>query len=715
MKQRSFSPSSSSFISLCAALLLGAPSLANATPATMIPVPSSLSYAADSLPLGHGLVPQVEGPGSARVQQALARLDATWSRRLGGKSLTPGAGAPYLKLHYASNGPAIPVLGEDESYSLSVDASGVDIRAATDLGILRGLATLTQLPRATDQAWTLPCLRIQDSPRFAWRGLMLDVARHWMPLEVVLRNLDAMALVKLNVLHLHLSEDQGFRIESLTHPELHIQGSDGHYFTQEQIRTIIREAALRGIRVVPEFDIPGHATSWVVSHPELASLPGPYKIEREWGIFDPVLDPTKEATYALLADVLGEMCALFPDPYFHIGGDENNGVQWNANPDIQAFIREHQLVDNPGLHAHFNQRVAALLAKHGKKVMGWDEILHPKLPAQALIQSWRGPDGVREAAKAGHPVVLSNGYYIDLCYPASDHYLNDPLPEGNGLTPEQQALVLGGEATMWAEWVNPDTVDSRIWPRTAAIAERLWSPPTARDTASLYPRLDTVSDWFEAGGSLLRLPLERAVTELSGSALPEVREAVRCVLNTVEPIKRYRRGQAQPEGNQLAPLNTLADCVFPEARLARQFREAADSYLCGPDSDKGAALAALRGQLAQWRQASDLVLRSPSPALRARWELDRAARTLAELAALGQELLEAIEGGTTPGTAQVDKAKALLERAAKTNSSATEFRFLISLRRLLAVASAPTQFTSLSPEARRRLLEQRVPHDSDLP
>ena len=324
---------------------------------------------------------------------------------------------------------------------------------------------------------------------------MIDVARHWQPVEVIERNLDAMAVVKLNVLHLHLSDDQGFRIESLTHPELQGLGSDGKYFTQAQMRSIIAYAGERGIRVVPEFDVPGHATSWVVSHPELASLPGPYSIERHWGVFNPVLDPTQEATYALLADLLGEMASLFPDRFIHIGGDENNGVQWGANPRIQAFIREHGLKDSAGLHAYFNKRIGAILAKTGKRIIGWDEIMNPELPRNCVIDSWRGTEALAASAILGFDGILSNGYYIDLCYPASDHYLPDPIPAESKLTTAERSHILGGEATMWSEWVSPETIDSRIWPRTAAVAERLCVssqyPRRAGDVPPTLPREQT--------------------------------------------------------------------------------------------------------------------------------------------------------------------------------------------------------------------------------
>jgi hexosaminidase len=698
---------------VCGLLIIGGTAFAANGLPPMMPQPAQAEAADGALALDRGLDLRISGPESPRLKPALERLHQAWARRFDQPSAR-GSLAPVFEISYKSCGAAVPTLGEDETYTLESGAAGLRLSAATDLGVLRGLATLTQLPRQGQKGWELPALRIEDRPRFAWRGLMLDVARHWMPMEVVLRNLDAMALVKLNVLHLHLTEDQGFRIESKTHPELHTQGSDGHYFTQDQIRTILREASLRGIRVVPEFDIPGHATSWVVSHPEIASLPGPYKIEREWGVFDPVLDPTKEETYALLGDFLGEMCALFPDAYLHIGGDENNGVQWSSNGAIQSFILRNQLGDNAGLHAYFNQRLAAILEKHGKRVMGWDEILHPKLPRNILIQSWRGPQGVADAAKSGCQVILSNGFYIDLAYPAADHYLNDPLPAGNTLTAEEQARVLGGEATMWAEWVTPETIDSRIWPRTAAVAERLWSPASNRDVPDMYRRLDSLSPWLGAVGSLHEQHLAKSISALAGGN-KALEPAVRTLALSLEPLKHYRRGKAQPEGNQLAPMDTLADLVQPDAPLARAFRTDANAYLWGPDAGKAAALAKLRLQLDAWEQASLGVLQAPSPATRARTELDRQARVLLDLARMGRTLLDQLDTGRTCEAGWVDGARDLVERAALPNSSATEFRMLVSFRRLLAVAANPSHIRSLPSDERRALLERLVPEDIDKP
>src|SRR5664280_2683061 len=474
-------------------------------PNALMPEPACIRFSSEQLPLTGTLSVRVTGHDDSRLQAAISRLLHRWEERTGLKfagSPVAAALGPILVIDCQGPGSAVPAVEEDEAYTLEVTARGATLRAATVVGAMRGMETLAQLLTKDLDRYVLPCVEIRDQPRFPWRGLMIDVVRHWQPAEVIKRNLDGMALVKLNVLHLHLTDDQGFRIESRTHPELQKEGSDGNYFAQAQMTEIIAYAQLRGIRVVPEFDLPGHAMSWAVSHPELASGPGPYAIERHWGVFDPVLDPTNEALYQLLDDFLGEMAGLFPDACIHIGGDENNGKQWNSNPRLQAFIREHGLNDNAGLQAYFNRRVAAILLRHGKTLMGWDEILHPGLPKDAIIQSWRGPGAIAAAAQQGYRGILSSGYYLDLMHPADEYYLNDPLPATTTLTAGEQQKIAGGEATMWSEWVTPEAIDSRIWPRAAAIAERLWSPREVRDVGDMYRRLALISVRLDETGLL---------------------------------------------------------------------------------------------------------------------------------------------------------------------------------------------------------------------
>ena len=339
----------------------------------------------------------------------------------------------------------VPKLKEDESYRLVITENRAHLKSATSLGAMRGLETLLQLLRSDRQGAFFPAVSIEDKPRFPWRGLMIDSARHFQPMEVLKRNIDGMAAMKLNVFHWHLTEDQGIRVESKKFPKLHGMGSDGLFYTQKQIKEIIKYAADRGIRVVPEFDMPGHATAWLVGHPELASAPGPYEIERDPGIFDPTLNPIKETTYEFLAVFLAEMAGLFPDAYIHIGGDENEGKHWDANAEIQAFMKDKGIKDNHELQTYFNKRILKILKKHGKTMMGWDEIFQPDLPKDVVVHSWRGQKALAESARQGYFGVLSNGYYIDLLYPARDHYVVDPIPADSKLTRKEKERILGGE------------------------------------------------------------------------------------------------------------------------------------------------------------------------------------------------------------------------------------------------------------------------------
>jgi len=380
-------------------------------------------------------------------------------------------------------------LDDDESYALAVDPNAVRIWAKSSLGALHAFQTFEQLIQHDDKGYFVSSVSISDSPRFKWRGLMLDCSRHFEPIDVIKTNLDYMERCKLNVFHWHLSDDQGFRVESKVFPRLQALGSDGKYYTQKQIKDVIAYARDRGIRVVPEFDMPGHSTSWLVGYPDLASAPGPYAIQRHWGVFDPTIDPTRESTYTFLDKFIGEMSALFPDQYLHIGGDEVNGHQWNDNPRIQAFMKAHGMKSNADLQAYFNSRIYEIVKKHHKKMIGWDEVLQPGIPGEIAIQSWRGRDSLDHAAQLGHPAILSSGYYLDWLQPSTTYYAVDPLQGSDKLTADERGRILGGEACMWAEGISEHTAIGRIWPRAAAIAERLWSPASITDPASLERRI----------------------------------------------------------------------------------------------------------------------------------------------------------------------------------------------------------------------------------
>ncbi len=462
----------------------------------LMPMPAIMQIHPGILKLDSSFTVGITGYADPRLQRAVQRFQGRVEGRTGVElplGMTSDGRAAILRIECAAASPKYPRLGEDESYTLEIGAQQAILKANTMVGAMRGLETVLQLVSANQNGYFLPLVSIRDTPRFAWRGLMIDVSRHWQGVEVIKRNIDGLAAVKMNVFHWHLTDDQGFRVESKRFPRLQEMGSDGLYYTQEQVRDIVAYAADRGVRVIPEFDMPGHTTSWFVGYPELASGPGPYQIERKFGVFDPAMDPTREETYQFLDSFLGEMAQLFPDEYIHIGGDENNGKQWKANPRIQQFMLKHELKDTAALQAYFNQRVLKILQKHGKKMIGWDEVLTPDLPKNVVVQSWRGTKSLADGARRGYSGILSQPYYFDHMAPAEYFYVNDPLPADSDLTPEQAARVIGGESCAWGEFLSPENIDSRIWPRNAALAERLWSPRDVEDVADMYRRLDRVS------------------------------------------------------------------------------------------------------------------------------------------------------------------------------------------------------------------------------
>ncbi len=689
-------------------------------PHGLMPVPASLQFRDGRLPVTAAFSLSVQGPAERRLEAALQRM----LRRLEGRtgltlSREPAEPAKAtLLVEVKAPGNPLPALGDDESYMLEVDGTRATLRAAQSVGALRGIETVLQLLQGDRDGWYLPAAVISDRPRFPWRGLLIDVSRHWMPMDVLKRNLDGMAAVKLNVLHLHLTDDQGFRVESRRFPQLHEQGSDGLYFTQEQLRELIAYAADRGIRVVPEFDMPGHVSSWLVGHPELASIPGPYVIERKWGIFDPTLDPTREQVYQFLDAFLGEMATIFPDPWMHIGGDENTGRYWRVNPAIQSFMAKNRLADTHALQTYFGDRVSALLQKHGKQMMGWDEILHPTLPKGAVVQTWRGPKALAETARQGHSGILSWGYYLDHMLPAGLHYTVDPLPadakrmaeEANRWIPvswyhrfrfkppeaaavvreQDAARVLGGEACMWAEYVDPQTLDSRIWPRMTAVAERLWSPREVTDVKDMYRRMARLSVQLEEHGLMHERSGDMLLRQLAGSSEPG---PLRVLARLVEPVKFYDRQVQFKEANQGTPLTRLVDAARPESLEARSLWGSVDDLLAdAPRFDRGAEL--LRRTFHEWREIHPELARTleRSPALHEARPLGDALLVLAET---GLEALSYLRNGTAPRQGWREQALQRINEAARPQGQ-VELAVIQPLRELVLAAALQSEATILA-------------------
>ena len=465
-----------------------------------------------------------------------------------------------------------------------------------------------------------------------------------------------MAAVKLNVFHFHFSEDQAFRVESKAFPKLTEMGAEGNFYTQEQVKELIAYANQRGIRVVPEIDVPGHATAMIKAYPELASIKRKYELQRYYGVFDPSLDVTKEYTYAFLDKLFKEMAALFPDEYFHIGGDENTGKDWKNSPAIQEYMKKNNIKNEHDLQTAFNIRILPMLTKHGKKVIGWDEILQPGVPKDIIIQSWRGGNPYYESLKKGYTSLLSSGYYIDLIQPTDYHYLIDPSPAAAKLTEEQRKLILGGEATMWTEHTTTETVDSRIWPRTAAIAERLWSNQNIRNVDDMYRRLDFISLRLEElGATHLKnkgMLMRRLANGYNTSSL-EV------LVDVIEPLKIYERNQGDTMYTVFSPYTKIADVATPDQKVAREFRKNVSRYVQSKDTILEKYIL---DHLQLWHQNHQefLKLIKQSPVLQ---EAEILSENLSKISTVGMEAVRFFSGNISPSAGWAIAAKDILKKA----------------------------------------------------
>ncbi|MCZ6887976.1 MAG: family 20 glycosylhydrolase, partial [Gammaproteobacteria bacterium] len=443
----------------------------------------------------------VSGKGAAVARGRAVEVAQALSRRLGSLTGLPAGQNPvYIGIAAADEKAAVPQLGTAEAYHLEIDGNGVSITGNVE----RSLATLVQLVDCDAEGFYLPHVSIDDEPRFPWRGLMLDVARHFIGLDALYRTLEGMAFVKLNVLHLHLTDDQAFRFGSRAYPEL---AEGAPHYTMEDLAALVRAAAANGIRVVPELDMPAHTTSWLIAHPEwgFGKRVAP---SRRFGVHQACLDPASDDVLRAVTTLLEEVAEVFPDDYVHFGGDEVNSAWWS----------EAGIEDIENAQAAFNKKVIRILGTLGKKPVGWDEVLHASLPAGTVVQGWRGTASRDAVLGAGFDCIFSAPYYLDLMYPADVHYGYDPemsaqqfaerqdaalrdprfahvregIEWGSGLGRFEDAptggagRILGGEACLWTELVNDELLDVRLWSRLPAIAERLWSRSEVTDSEDMY-------------------------------------------------------------------------------------------------------------------------------------------------------------------------------------------------------------------------------------
>lgn len=618
---------------------------------SLMPMPRQLDWRAGVLRLPSEVGVAITGGNTNRLARAVER----WRegvRAETGTGLAVSGDAPLLRLIVKEPGRAYPALDTNESYQISVREGGVEIRSTTTYGALHALQTLRQLARPCAGSICIPHVELSDEPRFRWRGYLLDVVRHFMPVSTVKRQLDSMAAVKLNVFHWHLTDDQSFRIESKSLPLLHEKGSDGNYYTQAEIREVIEYAADRGIRVVPELDLPGHSRSWQIAYPELSSAPGKqYELYRSDGIFSDPLHPALESTYELIEKLLAEVSTLFPDEYFHLGGDEVSYSAWEDNDDIVRFMAENDIGDPEALQAYFIQRYAALVIAVGKRPIGWNEVLHPELPGNVALHAWNGTEFPEIAND--HAILISTDYYLDRFRSAEFHYRNDPTAVTAGSQRIDEAQILGIEATNWSELTTPINVDICAWPRLAAIAERAWSTAAYTESAEIadvYRRMQDVSERLHRSGS----PHKRnRGVEFKALAGEEGSEALETLAEVVIPTPFYLLRRWSVIGRLLVPslLGSLPNEPFTpepftgvlpyESLPSWYFARAVDEFLLAPEDPAKSAI--LINDLKRWSANHDplVAVVERVPALQDQ-QIDRLSQAVKDVADVGLGLVRAL-------------------------------------------------------------------------
>ncbi len=421
--------------------------------------------------------------------------------------------------------------GQEGHYHLKVSAAGVSISGENAEGTFYGIQTLIQLlPSVPSESLKIPSVAIEDYPRFAYRGMHLDVGRHFFPVDFVKRYIDYIALHKMNYFHWHLTEDQGWRIEIRKYPGLtetsscrngtiighHPGTGNDHlrycgYYTQDEIKDVVQYAADRFITVIPEIELPGHSSAALTAYPWLGCTGGPYQVQQTWGVFKDVFCAGKDSTFEFLQDVLDEVIALFPAKYIHIGGDECPKDSWKACPNCQKRIKDLGLKDEHELQSYFIQRIEKYINSKGKQIIGWDEILEGGLAPNATVMSWRGEQGGIDAAKQNHNVIMTPGDYVYFDHgqvkngdsltiggylPLEKVYSYEPIPAV--LNADQAKHIWGAQANVWTEYMaNTRKVEYMIFPRISALSEVLWSPKEERNWTDFQKRMETQYKRFD--------------------------------------------------------------------------------------------------------------------------------------------------------------------------------------------------------------------------
>jgi hexosaminidase len=496
----------------------------------------------------------------------------------------------------------------DEGYVIDAAGEGITVKAKTPQGIFYAFQTIMQLlpaeiesPVAVKTAWTIPCVSVTDEPRFKYRGQHLDVCRHFLNVEYIKKQLDVLAMFKINKFHWHLTDDQGWRIESKKYPKLNdasAKRTEGegnvygpYYYTHEQIREVVAYAEERFIEVIPEVELPGHAVAALTAYPEYSCTGGPFEVRNVWGISNDVFCAGNDETFVFLTDIIEEIIPLFKSEYFHIGGDECPKTRWEKCPKCQARIRKEKLKNEHELQSWFIRRIEQVLLKHNRKMIGWDEILEGGLAPSATVMSWRGEAGGKEAAGMGHDVVMTpnNWLYLDnyqgdpKVEPTAiggyttleETYSYEPVPEG--LERDKTRHILGAQANVWAEYLyTPEQTEYMTYPRIIALAEVTWSQKERKDYGDFERRIANQLVRLDGHGINYHIPIPEQ--PVSSSDFVAFVDSAVVELKTTRPVKIvYTTDGAEPDNSSheyAAPLKFTESAalkvrsVLPSGRIS---------------------------------------------------------------------------------------------------------------------------------------------------
>lgn len=639
----------------------------------LMPAPKQLDLKAGEFKLATSFTVNINADSSDQILfNAANRMYETLNRRTGlyfiQQRIKPTPKSESASMIISVKKKIVPSVGEDESYYLNITNGQISLTANTTLGAMWGMQTLIQLLSKQDSSYYFPAAEIHDVPRFAWRGLMIDICRHFVPVDIMHRNIEAMESVKMNVLHLHLTDNEGFRFESKVYPALQAKGSNGEYYTQSQIRELIGFAQARGITIIPEFDIPGHTKSWFAGHPELSSSSGPFtpgspvdfKLNGQMNLASimqmvqtapfPTIDPTKESTYTFLDKFFAEVSALFPAAFIHVGADENNGVVWKNNPAIREFMMKNNIADNHALQAYFVKRVQQILAKYKKQTIAWEEAFSKDVSNKIMLQVWQNPAYLQKAITNGNPVLISLGFYLDLFMPAFIHY-NNPIYAS--LSAQDESKIMGGEAAQWTEIANEYNIETRVWPRAAAIAERLWSPKSVVNVEDMYRRLFVISSQLEESGLQHKAEYIQSLKRLANS---DSITKLKCFTDLLEPVKGYKKlfarfSQQESATYQTAPLMEISDIIPVDQQVKWEFRAAVQSWLSQKDSLSAKKIMLW---LKEWQQINSGLRLMFDQSVQLK-KVEQHSKNIAILASIGLDAIENSKTGQTSENWQKEK------------------------------------------------------------